>query len=65
MLILTRRCGEGFSIGPDIHVKILREEKGFISVGINAPKSVVVLRDEVLRRKIREMQVIQEDIWQS
>lgn len=57
MLILTRRRGEGVTIGPDIRVIVLGIQGGQIRLGIEAPKTVEVHRDEVHARILRENQL--------
>jgi carbon storage regulator len=48
MLVLTRRAGEAILIGDDIVVHVLRTERGSVSLGIEAPKHVHILRDELV-----------------
>ncbi|MGQ9688120.1 MAG: carbon storage regulator CsrA [Desulfobaccales bacterium] len=50
MLILTRKSGEGLFIGDDIRITILEIRGKQIRLGIEAPSSVVVLREEIYRR---------------
>ncbi len=50
MLILTRKSGEGLFIGDDIRITILEIRGKQIRLGIEAPPSVVVLREEIYRR---------------
>ncbi|ULA63123.1 MAG: Translational regulator CsrA 2 [Nitrospira sp.] len=50
MLVLTRRRGEGVTIGPDIRVIVLGMKGGQVRLGIEAPHSVEVHRDEVYAR---------------
>lgn len=50
MLILTRNEGESITIDNHIEVKILRTGK-CIRIGIAAPKSVKIVRTELLTRK--------------
>ena len=51
MLSFTRRCFESLIIGDDIVVKVVRydESKGTVDLGIEAPKSVPVNREEVYK----------------
>lgn len=49
MLILTRRPGETIRIGDDITVTIVRIGENQVSLGIDAPKHVQVLRDDAKR----------------
>ena len=48
MLVLTRREGETFTLGDDIEIEILDIKPGIVRVGIRAPRSVRVLRSELL-----------------
>ncbi len=50
MLILTRKSGEGLFIGDDIRITVLEIRGKQIRLGIEAPTSVVVLREEIYRR---------------
>lgn len=53
MLVLRRSKGQSIVIGKNagIIVKILRDEEGVISLGIKAPKSVLVDRLEVYKKR--------------
>lgn len=50
MLVLTRRRGEGVTIGPDIRVIVLGMKGGQVRLGIEAPHTIEVHRDEVYAR---------------
>ncbi len=50
MLILSRRIGETVTIGHDVRVTILEVKGHQVRVGIKAPKSVVVHREEIYQR---------------
>lgn len=54
MLILTRRIGETLCIGDDITVTVLGVQGMQVRLGINAPKSVAVDREEIAARKAAE-----------
>ena len=47
MLVLTRRHGERIHIGEDIEVTVLEIGRDHVRLGILAPGSVAVHRDEV------------------
>jgi carbon storage regulator CsrA len=53
MLVLRRSRGQSIIIAAHeiITIKVLREEKGVISIGIDAPKSVIVDRLEVFEKR--------------
>ncbi|QSZ27967.1 carbon storage regulator CsrA [Aceticella autotrophica] len=48
MLILTRKIGQSVIIGEDIEIKILGIDGENISLGITAPKSLSIIRKELL-----------------
>ena len=50
MLILTRRVGESLRIGDDVSVTVLGIKGSQVRIGVNAPKSVSVHREEVSDR---------------
>lgn len=50
MLILTRRTGEAVHIGEDIVVRVLGVNGGQVRLGFDAPKSINVVRDELLKK---------------
>ena len=56
MLILTRRVGETLMIGDSVSVTVLGVKGNQVRVGINAPKSVAVHREEIYERIKREQQ---------
>ena len=47
MLILTRKLGESITIGDDIKVSVLGVHGRQVRLGIDAPQSVVVHREEI------------------
>ncbi len=54
MLILTRRSGETLHIGDDVIVTVLAVKGNQVRIGINAPRSVAVDREEIFERKRSE-----------
>ena len=50
MLILTRRVGEAVVIGEEVTVTVLGVKGNQVRIGVNAPKSVSVHRDEIFER---------------
>lgn len=50
MLILTRRVGESLLIGDAITVTVLDVQGQAVKVGIEAPRDVLVLREEGAQR---------------
>jgi carbon storage regulator len=49
MLVLTRRLGESINIGDDIVVTVLSVNGSQVRLGIAAPQSVRVVRQEILQ----------------
>ena len=47
MLIITRRAGERIMVGDDIVVEIMEIVGNSVRVGISAPRSVPVYREEI------------------
>lgn len=54
MLVLSRRTGENLLIGDDITITVLGLQGNQVRLGIDAPKSVKVHREEVYNRIKRE-----------
>jgi carbon storage regulator len=50
MLILTRRVGESLRIGDDVSVTVLGIKGSQVRIGVNAPKTIPVHREEVYDR---------------
>ena len=48
MLVLTRKLGEKIRIGDSITVTVVEVDRGKVRIGIEAPKDVRVMRDELL-----------------
>lgn len=47
MLVLTRKKGEGIVIGKDIKITLLEVKGDGVKIGIEAPKSVNICRQEI------------------
>jgi carbon storage regulator len=54
MLVLTRRTGESIIIGNGIRLTVVSVGPGRVKIGIEAPPSVRVDREEVHARVLRE-----------
>jgi carbon storage regulator len=54
MLILTRRSGETVHIGDDVMVTVLAIKGNQVRIGIKAPRSIAVDREEIFERKRTE-----------
>jgi len=53
MLILTRKIGSSIRIGTNIEVKILGVRGQQVRIGVDAPKTLVVDREEIAERRSR------------
>ncbi|MBN4063493.1 carbon storage regulator CsrA [Cardiobacterium sp. AH-315-I02] len=54
MLLLTRNKDESIMIGDDIKITVLEIKGNQIRIGIDAPKNVVVNREEIHQRILQE-----------
>lgn len=53
MLVLRRSCGQSFVIGKnaEIVIKVLNDDNGVISIGIDAPKHIPIDRMEIFDKR--------------
>ena len=49
-MILTRRIGETIHIGDDVSVTVMGTQGNQVPIGIQAPKSVAIFREEIFNR---------------
>jgi carbon storage regulator len=56
-----RRPGESIHIGPDIVVTLVALERNRARIGIEAPREVIIDREEIAERKRLESLVEQDD----
>jgi carbon storage regulator len=54
MLVLTRRPGESIVVGDDIVVTVIEIKGGQVRIGIDAPRSVEVYREEIYEQVRQE-----------
>ena len=47
MLIITRRAGERIMVGDDITIEVMEIVGNSVRIGISAPRSVPVYREEI------------------
>jgi Carbon storage regulator (could also regulate swarming and quorum sensing) len=67
MLVLKRKIGQRIIIGDNIIIQVIDIEGRSVKIGIEAPKNVSVVREELLERikeKVAES-AIKEDIIKS
>jgi carbon storage regulator len=50
LLILTRRPNESLNIGNEITVTVLQVKGNQVRIGVNAPRSVAVHREEIFEK---------------
>ena len=50
MLVLTRKVGEQIKIGDEIVVSVVEVDRGSVRLGIDAPRHISILRQEVYDR---------------
>ena len=64
MLILSRKENESIIIGEGIEIKVVQTGKGDAKIGIEAPKSLMILRKELVQQVKDENlhSVVQNDI---
>lgn len=48
MLVLSRKVDESIVIGDNITIKVISVEKGVVKIGVDAPKNVSIVRNELL-----------------
>ena len=54
MLVLTRKLGESIRIGDNVIVKIVDLDGRHVKLGIEAPRSIAVNREEIYERIQKE-----------
>ena len=62
MLILTRRISESIIVGDDVKITVLGVKGNQVRLGIDAPKSVSVHREEIYQRIQNEQNDTAEDV---
>lgn len=63
MLVLTRKTGESINIGDDIKISIMEIKGRSVRIGIEAPKTMSIHREEVYK-KIQEENMLASE-WKD
>jgi carbon storage regulator len=53
MLVLSRKRSEGIVIGKDVRITVVKIERNTVRLGIQAPASIPILREELRARALR------------
>jgi carbon storage regulator len=61
MLVLMRKAGESIHIGPNIVVTLVSLERNRARIGIQAPRDIVIDREEIAEKKRNEGLLPQAD----
>jgi carbon storage regulator len=48
MLVLSRKLGQSFHLGPDVRVTIVKIDRNSVRIGIQAPGEVPIQREEIV-----------------
>ncbi len=48
MLVLSRKLGQSFRVGPDVRVTVVKIDRNAVRIGIDAPDDVSVKRQEIV-----------------
>ena len=51
MLVVTRKLDEKIRIGDDIVLTVTKIERGQVRIGIDAPRSVQIIRDDAKKKE--------------
>jgi carbon storage regulator len=57
MLVLSRKPLQSIVIGRDIRITIVKVERNQVRIGIEAPRDVTILRDELIEERGAELDV--------
>jgi len=48
MLVLSRKLGQRFQVGPEVRITIVKIDRNSVRIGIEAPSDVTVCREEIV-----------------
>jgi carbon storage regulator len=47
MLVLSRKLGQSFRVGPEVRITIVKIDRNSVRIGIEAPDDISVQRQEI------------------
>jgi len=56
MLVVSRKTGEGIVISEEIRITVIEAGKDKVKIGIDAPKNVRIVREEIFATEKQNMQ---------
>ncbi len=56
MLVVSRKTGEGIVISEEIRITVIEAGKDKVKIGIDAPKNVRIVREEIFVTEKQNMQ---------
>ncbi len=62
MLVLSRKPLQSIMIGPDIKITIVKVERNQVRIGIEAPRDLTILRDELIEAGADLTRTVQEPL---
>ena len=48
MLVLSRKLGQRFQVGPDVRITIVKIDRNAVRIGIEAPGEMGITREELI-----------------
>ncbi len=48
MLVLSRKLGQRFHVGPDVQITIVKIDSHAVRIGIQAPNGLAIYREEIV-----------------
>lgn len=62
MLILTRLVNESIVINGNVRIEILGVDRGRVKIGIDAPRDVKIVREELVEKHPRILGLLKEKV---
>ena len=53
MLVLSRKLGERFQVGPDVTITVVKVDRNTVRIGIEAPRDTIIQREELTQDRAR------------